>query len=282
MNRVLTHKAELWHELGLRSWSGAPSVMERSHRHNDLELNLIERGSMRYVFGGQRLVVSAGQLVLFWAAMPHQLVETAPDSFARWVTLPLGWFVKQDFPVPLVTPILNGIPILADAHASDGSLLQQWDADLPNILESKPPGDEMSRIVLLELEARLRRFAQQQLPQHLVPMPRLPAKNTHKGEAMARWVAAHFVEDIHIDQIAQAVNLHPNYAMNLFRRTLGVSLIDYVTQHRVAHAQQLLITTDLSVLEVAMRAGFGSSSQFYTAFKRICGLSPRRYRERLG
>ncbi len=279
MNQVLTHRAELWHELGLRSWSGAPSLMEHSHRHNDLELNFVVRGSMSYVFGGQRLVVSAGQLVLFWAAMPHQLIELMPDSFVHWVTLPLGWFVKQDFPATLAAPILNGVPILADAQPSDTTLLKQWDDDLPNIFDTRPIDDETNRIVLLELEARLRRFGQQQL---LQPAPRPPTKSVHKGEAMARWVAAHFAEEIQIGHIARAVNLHPNYAMSLFRKTFGVSLVDYVTQHRVAHAQQLLISTDLSVLDVAMRAGFGSSSQFYAAFKRICGVSPRRYRERLG
>ena len=258
--------------------------MPHSHRHNDLELNLVERGVMHYVFGGQRLTVVAGQLVLFWAAVPHQLIEIEPDGFTRWMTLPLSWFVKQDFPATLATPILNGTPVMAAAQPADSLLLQQWTADLPGIFDESPIGDapigdETQRIVLLELAARLRRFARQLHDPQVSPWP---AKSPHKGEAMAHWVAAHFTEEIHIEQIARAVNLHPNYAMNLFRKTFGVSLVDYVTQHRVAHAQQLLITTELGVLDIAMRAGFGSSSQFYTAFKRICGVSPRRYREKLG
>jgi transcriptional regulator GlxA family with amidase domain len=149
---------------------------------------------------------------------------------------------------------------------------------LPNATGQKPIGDETRHLVLLELETRLRRLAQITQRPH-TPSPHTPT--SHKAEHMARWMAAHFADAVKVADIANAVNLHPNYAMNLFRKTFGVSVVDYLTQHRVAHAQQLLLTTELSVLDVAMRSGFGSSSQFYEAFKRICGLSPRKYREGL-
>jgi AraC family transcriptional regulator, melibiose operon regulatory protein len=77
------------------------------------------------------------------------------------------------------------------------------------------------------------------------------------------------------------VHIHPTYAMHLFRETFGVSIIDYLTQHRIAHAQQLLATSDKSVMEIALESGFNSVSRFYTAFNAICGKSPRAYRESL-
>lgn len=271
-------KTDLTREFGLRSWCGAPQLMAHSHRHNDLELNLVERGTMIYVFSGQRMTVQAGQLVLFWAAVPHQLIEIAPDSFVRWLTLPLAWFVRQCFPQRLAQPLLAGAPVLADAQPIDTLLLQQWHADLPGVTDTKTMTDETRQVVLLELEARLRRLA---TTSRRARAPSSQTPTHHKAESMARWVAEHFTDDIKIADIAGAAALHPNYAMNLFRKTFGVSLIDYLTQHRVAHAQQLLLTTELGVLEVAMRAGFGSSSQFYEAFKRVCGVSPRKYREAL-
>jgi transcriptional regulator GlxA family with amidase domain len=56
-------------------------------------------------------------------------------------------------------------------------------------------------------------------------------------------------------------------------------ILDYLTQYRVAHAQRLLVTTDLPVLEIALACGFNSLSRFYAAFKKICGRSPRTYRQ---
>ncbi len=98
---------------------------------------------------------------------------------------------------------------------------------------------------------------------------------------MACFLAEHYTEAIHIDHVAQIVHLHPNYAVNLFRKYYGMGMVEYLTQYRIAHAQRLLVTTKKTVLEIALEAGFGSVSRFYTAFKDICGQTPAAYRASL-
>ena len=44
--------------------------------------------------------------------------------------------------------------------------------------------------------------------------------------------------------------LHPNYAMNLFRQTFGTTMTHFITEHRISHAQRLLVTTDEAILTV--------------------------------
>ncbi|MER3484247.1 MAG: hypothetical protein C4332_14975 [Meiothermus sp.] len=51
-------------------------------------------------------------------------------------------------------------------------------------------------------------------------------------------------------------------------------VLEYLTQHRLAHAQRLLATTDQPVLEIAFEAGFGSSSRFYAVFEEKVGSHP--------
>jgi AraC-like DNA-binding protein len=82
------------------------------------------------------------------------------------------------------------------------------------------------------------------------------------------------------EQISKAAGLHPNYAMALFKKALGLTLIDCVTQHRVSHAQRLLATTDEKIIEVGLNSGFASMSRFHEAFKRACGCSPKEYRNK--
>jgi AraC-like DNA-binding protein len=84
-----------------------------------------------------------------------------------------------------------------------------------------------------------------------------------------------------VSRIGREVGLHPNYAMSLFRRTFGATLLEYLTQLRISHAQRLLATTDDKVLDVALSSGFGSLSRFNDAFVRRCGLSPSAYRRQL-
>ncbi len=95
---------------------------------------------------------------------------------------------------------------------------------------------------------------------------------------MALFIAQHYTERLTAEQISQAARLHPNYAMALFKKALGITLIDCVTQHRVSHAQRLLATTDKKIIEVAMNCGFASLSRFHEAFKKSCGCSPKEYR----
>ena len=70
--------------------------------------------------------------------------------------------------------------------------------------------------------------------------------------------------------------------MNLFQKTFGTTLINYLTQHRISHAQRLLATTDKTVTEIAFQSGFHSISRFNEAFRRACDCSPRDYRKAHG
>ena len=65
----------------------------------------------------------------------------------------------------------------------------------------------------------------------------------------------------------------------LFQNHIGMTILEYILQYRVAQAQRLLATTDESVLDVALQNGFGSTSSFYSAFKKYVGCAPNGYRK---
>ena len=52
----------------------APTLMPRSDRHNEIELNLLEQGSLTCLLGGQKVTLPAGRLTLFGAGFPHQII----------------------------------------------------------------------------------------------------------------------------------------------------------------------------------------------------------------
>ena len=98
---------------------------------------------------------------------------------------------------------------------------------------------------------------------------------------MARWISRHAVDDIRVADVARQVHLAPQHAMTVFRRSLGITMGEYLAQCRVARAQQLLLTRDMPVAEVGSAAGFQSQSQFHARFRERCGESPAAYRRRL-
>jgi AraC-like DNA-binding protein len=99
-------------------------------------------------------------------------------------------------------------------------------------------------------------------------------------ERIAAIVGEGYREALTVGEIAEAAGLNANYAMTVFKDGCGLSLWEYVTRLRVSHAQRLLLTTDWTVERIALDCGFGSSSRFFAAFKRLCGCTPREYRRR--
>lgn len=139
-------------------------------------------------------------------------------------------------------------------------------------------------IALLEIEARLRRFAIGLSRPFLTDDEGRGNSAAHSDhalfavEAMAQFITRNFREAIGIAEIAGEARLHPNYAMTLFRRYTGMTLSQYLILQRVAHAQRRLATFDDTIQTIALDSGFGSVSHFYEAFRQQTGSSPRRFR----
>jgi AraC family transcriptional regulator, melibiose operon regulatory protein len=265
---------------GLTCERWTPSLMRRPDRHNEIELNLLESGSITYLSGGRKVKIDAHRLAVFWAAIPHQIIDIVGRHTYFVATLPLAWFLQCGFDDRLVQPILHG-QFLSDPSTergtSDTELFRRWFSDL------KKAGAPGRRAMMLELEARLVRLASSLPSRNSNPRPArtgaIEAQRLTKAEQMACFIAQHYLEPLSVEQISQSVQLHPNYAMNLFKRVFSTTVTDYVSQHRISHSQRLLATTDEKILSVALSSGFGSISRFNSVFRRACGTSPKEYRK---
>ncbi len=262
-------------------WNPAP--MPRPDHHNEVQIDLLQSGWFVYLLGGRKVRVEAGHVCAFWAAIPHQIVELGTDQEFFVATVPFAWFLQWRLPDAFVQSMLRGAlysdPTPGRARM-DRDLFVQWEADLQRA--DADPG--VRDIVLLEMRARLMR-----LVDALPPAPPPAGKPSHRNvvlsdgglnkvEQMACLIAQRYTEALTVEDIGKAVGLHPNYAMSLFRKTFGATLIEYLTHQRVSHAQRLLATTDMKIVEVAFDSGFNSISRFNETFRRICGCTPREYR----
>lgn len=262
---------------GLSAWRGPISSMAQAHRHSEIELNFVSRGEIQYLFGGQTVRLGPRRLMLFWGAFPHRLTGCADGSILTWLTLPLARFLAFGLPEALVQSVLHGVPILepgleGDTGMDDEAHLLRWLRDTQDLT------GERQRILELELEARLRRLALGALRPTAKPQQATPERDGSRAAQLAEFISTHYLEPIRLQDIAHAVGLNTNYASELFRNTFSMTILEFLTQHRLAHAQRLLATSDASVLEITFDSGFGSSSRFHTAFVRVCGVSPSAYR----
>jgi len=263
-------------KFGLALWQGRPSRFEAFHRHSEIELLLVEAGRLTYLFSRGRVELSAGTLAVFWGAMPHKLIDLAPRTYIHWLTVPLPWFLQWSLPRGFQDALLQG-DVLQEPnparHTHDLDLFRQWHTDV------KEDVAEARAALLLEAEARLRRLALAcQARRARSPRVFDAGGAADRVEQLAAFIAERYRQPLTVAEIAAAAGLNPEYATTLFRKTTGMTLIDYVTEHRLSHAQRLLTTTRRKVLDIALDAGFGSLSRFYEAFTKACGQTPRAFR----
>ncbi|TGD73553.1 helix-turn-helix domain-containing protein [Mangrovimicrobium sediminis] len=83
-----------------------------------------------------------------------------------------------------------------------------------------------------------------------------------------------------LQELAELCNLSVRQVSRAFRASKGLSLGEYITEWRIAHARRLLAAGD-SVKSVAFDVGFSAPSNFSAAFQRETGESPRQYRARV-
>jgi AraC family transcriptional regulator, melibiose operon regulatory protein len=270
-NQKMAHPLCLQHSFGLHAWRGNPHLMPRPHRHSEIELNFVCQGTVAYLHRDMVITIPTGSLAVFWAAVPHQLIESNESTF-YYVTIPLETFLAWKLPNSFTQALLFGDLILDEPNENatyNNLAFQRWHLDLAS---------ERAFIALMEIEALLWRLAlTTQQGNTLGQLPYVHVAHNNASR-MAKFIVDHYTEPLTVEAISSAVGLHPNYAMQLFKRVFGLSLLEYVIQYRVAQAQRLLVTTEDNVLTIAIQAGFSSSSNFYMAFKKYCGQSPNAYR----
>ena len=89
-------------------------------------------------------------------------------------------------------------------------------------------------------------------------------------------------ENLNLRMTAQAMDLTSHQLSELINTQFGHSFSRYIREQRVTEAKRLLVAEETSsILAISLESGFRSQSNFYTAFREVCGEAPGTYRKRL-
>lgn len=262
----------------LQLFHNHPPIMLRPHWHAQVEVNYIMSGSVHYRMGDHDLSLDAGQMCIFWGGQPHQMDRSSDDSFYAGAHLPLVHFFRMRLPTAVSSQLMGGATMVsAETDGADPENFGRWFryATSGNPAKAQHAVEEL----LLRVE---RMFLE---PYSVISSASSGKSREDDGTApsisvvrMCDFIAANFLEDIDATDIARAASLHPKYAMNLFRKSTGMTLIKYLTLLRLSRAQAMLMTGKDNILQIAMESGFGSVSAFNKAFRHISGMSPSDFR----
>lgn len=93
------------------------------------------------------------------------------------------------------------------------------------------------------------------------------------------YVYEHLHEDLTLTVLAERVGLNPSYLSKLFSKEKGMSIKNFIIRARVATAENLLRDSEFSCLDISLALGFSSQSAFISVFKKINGMTPKKFRD---
>lgn len=114
--------------------------------------------------------------------------------------------------------------------------------------------------------------------------PAVPAKSHVEvvAQQIARYLRDNYSRPLSLRDVAAQVHLSERHTNRVFHRTMGVSIMDYLTNVRMDHAAYLLLERHVPTKEVAHAVGYPDVRYFITVFRRRMGLTPASFRRQDG
>ncbi len=256
--------------------NGLDEIQIPFHYHENVELNFVERGSVTYIHCNRVHEIPEGKLGVFWAGYPHKIFSGDENLSMWWITVPLEHFIGWKCSRRFLRRLMQGEIITENENDPDLDLAQirRWAVDL------REP--QRRPVLLLELEARLKRLELRMCPRASIPLnagaPNVEALHPATLQ-IASYILENFQQPLSLEEISKHVKLNPSYVNRLFKKHFGQPPGHFLREVRISHAINLLQNSDAKVLDVAYDSGFQSSSRFYAAFRAVTGKQPKEYRK---
>ncbi len=88
-----------------------------------------------------------------------------------------------------------------------------------------------------------------------------------------------YASGITLEEMAQKLNITPEYLSTQFRQEVGETYSSYVRNYRIAKAKELLLGTNLKLQQIAQQVGYADAKYFSQVFKKTTGMLPAEYRQ---
>ena len=97
-------------------------------------------------------------------------------------------------------------------------------------------------------------------------------------ERIQNYIGRNIFKKITLDDIADYIELSPNYLSNLFSSKMKISIHQYIQREKIKTACNLLAHTSRPISDIALYMGFQTQSNFAAVFKKWQGVTPTEYR----
>lgn len=235
----------------LLAWQTTRSEGERLERncHDHSEVLCFRTGSGEFELDGKRFPFTQGDFACIPPHTPHQTIHHTAAQVL---------YIRFDGFYDLPCRVLN-----------DGTRrLERLLRDILHEMQEQPHNYvEMVELKMRELAILIHRCCH-------------PHHTPKNFEYIVRFLQENYHEKLRLADCAHQLHISYDYFQHKFKEHTGLSPQQFLTEQRLAAAEELLCNSALSCTEIAFRCGFSTSAQFSALFKKKHGIPPLRYRRR--
>ena len=256
------------------------------HYHYDIEFNIMYAGSLRQVIDGQEVRLSPGTISLVDTKTVHELDSADEGDILINIALSKEFLSERlvsalpanNLLTTFFVNALNSTSQQVNYLVFDTSGEKRLQATIEELIyESFFPSPNMHTEFLDQL-FRLAVMDMLGCIDANVAYSRLSKSNLIVADALR--IIDQQYPSCTLEGVAREVGVSAPYLTTLLKRNVGKSFIQLVTSKRMALARELLLTTDVTVEQVAHSCGYENLSFFYRKFREAHGCNPRELRMR--
>lgn len=252
-----------------------PPLADHSHP-GMMEISYLARGTQNYWMGKTCFRMSGGDLFVTFPDEPH---STGPDPehcglmFWMILELPKSPDNFMGLPTKHAQAYWEGLRNFPHRHCSAGPGLQPI---LDGVFrtaasEQTPLRRARMHLGILEYLLEILSLAQREPVRALSPEMAIVVEH----------IESHIDEPLPVERLARESGLSIPRFKSRFRAEAGFPPAEFVMRRRIERASRLLSSTHATVLEIALQSGFTSSQYFASAFRRVTGMTPTAFREKI-
>lgn len=245
------------------------------HWHKDIELNLMLLGNTEFTVNGKKNRVMAGELIVINSGDIHMGAPPAgvPGFEPKMELITILWdydFLRQ----------YSEYPALRFNLGSDAQIRKEL---RDKIIQIGICFQQRKKYYEMDITALLLNIGSLLMKYCTVPPEeyeeKLEKKTIYRVQEAVGYIEENYQNPLSLQQISEYMNLTPTYFSNKFRQAAGITFHECLSRCRLRHAVNDLVSTDMTVTEIAYQNGFPNVKSFIQTFKKVYQTTPQKYKK---
>ena len=246
-----------------------PRIM---HMHDDMvEIVFIREGLGTHIIGNKKYETKKGDILIYNKGVLHDERSTPKSECSTYVCGFSDLKIKKLAENHLIS---NDIEPVINSGDYFNIIENIFEIMYSEILSNRKGVEETCNHLLLSLITIILR---------LVDLSKNDVKEEEYelGESIKKYIDNNFLNNLSIKSLSEDLGISQYYLIHSFKKKTGYSPMQYIMNRRIGEAQNLLINTDYSIIQIASKVGYDNPNYFNMLFTKLIGMSPGKYRKHL-